>query len=82
MTAPDDTADIPTVAPPTDYSDLVDDVRKIVADGGDTDDVDPEDLRAPARRTPGLAYSRTLLNVADLEVGPPAVLTDRLSTRR
>ena len=82
MTAPDDTADIPTVAPPTDYQDLVDDVRKIVADGGDTDDVDPEDPRPPARRTPGLAYSRTLLNVADLQVGPPAVLTDRLSTRR
>ena len=60
----------------------VDEVRKIVADGGDTDDVDPEDPRPPARRTPGLAYSRTLLNVADLQVGPPAVLTDRLSTRR
>jgi len=47
MTAPDDTADVPTVAPPTDYQDLVDDVRKIVADGGDTDDVDPEDSRPP-----------------------------------
>ena len=50
MTAPDDTADAPTVAPPTDYQDLVDDIRKIVADGGDTDDtddIDPEDPRPP-----------------------------------
>ena len=47
MTAPDATADGPTVAPPTDYQDLVDEVRKIVADSGDTDDVDPEAPRPP-----------------------------------
>ena len=29
MTAPDDTADGPTVAPPTDYQDLVDEVRAL-----------------------------------------------------